>query len=411
MRTTLGQAAEVRLGRQRAPRYEAGEHMVPYLRSANVQDGALALTDVKTMDFSLMEQSIFSLEPGDVLVTEGSGSRDTVGVSAVWNGEIPGTVCFQNTLIRLRPRAGVTDSRYLAWWMRHSRTSGQIAAASSGANILHIGSDGLNRLSLTLPCVEEQQRIADFLDDRVARIDQIIASRREQMELLRRHREAQLASAVFHYSDHMARCSDFAEVRLGRQRSPESAAGDYMVPYLRSANVRDGEFDLEDVKLMNFTPAEQKTFSLRFGDVLVTEGSASAEAVGAAAAWERGLAGVLCFQNTLLRLRAKAHCDPSFLAFWARASHALGAARAFASGASILHLGADGMAKMPLPRINKAAQRERSDSARHVIAWHRSVSFSLGTQISRLIEYKQSLVTAAVTGEFDVATASTRIPE
>ena len=30
--------------------------------------------------------------------------------------------------------------------------------------------------------------------------------------------------------------------------------------------------------------------------------------------------------------------------------------------------------------------------------------------IARLTEYKQSLITAAVTGEFDVTTASTRIP-
>ena len=30
------------------------------------------------------------------------------------------------------------------------------------------------------PHLEEQRRIADFLDDRVARIDQIIAARREQ---------------------------------------------------------------------------------------------------------------------------------------------------------------------------------------------------------------------------------------
>ena len=32
-------------------------------------------------------------------------------------------------------------------------------------------------------------------------------------------------------------------------------------------------------------------------------------------------------------------------------------------------------------------------------------------QIARLQEYKQSLITAAVTGEFDVTTASTKIPE
>jgi type I restriction enzyme S subunit len=48
--------------------------MVPYLRAANVKDGTLDLSDVKTMNFTPDEQRLFSLQPGDVLVTEGSGA-------------------------------------------------------------------------------------------------------------------------------------------------------------------------------------------------------------------------------------------------------------------------------------------------------------------------------------------------
>ncbi len=181
----LAQAAEVRLGRQRAPQYEQGDHVVPYLRSANVVDGGLDLTDVKAMNFDPPEQAIFGLADGDVLMTEGSGSAETVGTSAVWRADLPGIVCFQNTLLRVRPRSGVTDGRFLAWWARHAHASGQIAAVSSGANIQHIGSDGLKDLRIHVPELEEQRRIADFLDDRVARIDQIITARRTQIDYIR----------------------------------------------------------------------------------------------------------------------------------------------------------------------------------------------------------------------------------
>lgn len=156
----LAQAAEVRLGRQRAPQYEQGDHVVPYLRSANVVDGGLDLTDVKAMNFDPPEQAIFGLADGDVLMTEGSGSAETVGTSAVWRADLPGIVCFQNTLLRVRPRSGVTDGRFLAWWARHAHASGQIAAVSSGANIQHIGSDGLKDLRIHVPELEEQRRIA-----------------------------------------------------------------------------------------------------------------------------------------------------------------------------------------------------------------------------------------------------------
>jgi hypothetical protein len=48
----IGAFSEVQLGRQRTPKDDEGPHMVRYLRAANVKDGALALEDVKLMNFS-----------------------------------------------------------------------------------------------------------------------------------------------------------------------------------------------------------------------------------------------------------------------------------------------------------------------------------------------------------------------
>ena len=171
MTVSLFSAAEVALGRQRAPQYEVGDHLVPYLRSANIVDGALDLLDVKSMNFTPSEQRTFSLVPGDVLITEGSGSRRMVGTSAVWRGELTGTICFQNTLLRLRPRPGITDGRYLAWWARHAHAAGLMASVASGANILHLGAENLRSLPIELPTLDVQRRIADFLDDQVSRLD------------------------------------------------------------------------------------------------------------------------------------------------------------------------------------------------------------------------------------------------
>lgn len=102
--------------------------MVPYLRAANVKDGYLDLSDVKEMNFTPDEQRVFSLRPGDVLVSEGAGSLAAVGASAVWDGSLAGVVCFQNTLLRLRPMSAVTSSRFLAWWARHAYASGLFAS-------------------------------------------------------------------------------------------------------------------------------------------------------------------------------------------------------------------------------------------------------------------------------------------
>ena len=93
-------------------------------RATNVSDGRLNLDEVKETNFTPSQQSVFALRPGDVLVTEGSGSLGTVGASAAWQEEIPGTVCFQNTLLRLRPKGQQTDQMFLAWWTRATFADG-----------------------------------------------------------------------------------------------------------------------------------------------------------------------------------------------------------------------------------------------------------------------------------------------
>lgn len=181
--TTVHKVSEVILGRQRNPQSDSGPYMVPYLRAANVKDGTLDLDDVKSMNFTPAEQRVFGLRPGDVLVTEGSGSLAAIGASAVWNGEVPGRVCFQNTLLRLRPRHD-TDPRFLAWWARAAYANGLFASIATGANIYHLSAERVRALPIALPTLEEQRRIADFLDAETALIDRMLTLRAAQEGLL-----------------------------------------------------------------------------------------------------------------------------------------------------------------------------------------------------------------------------------
>jgi type I restriction enzyme S subunit len=167
--------------------------MTPYLRAANVKDGVLDLSDIKQMNFAPSEQNIFSLLPGDVLVTEGSGSLGSVGASAVWSGEIEGRVCFQNTLLRLRPRPG-RDARFLAWWCRHAFADGIFASIATGANIFHVSAERVRALPMRDVTIMAQRAIADYLDLETARIDALITKKRrlvallqERVQLFRQH--------------------------------------------------------------------------------------------------------------------------------------------------------------------------------------------------------------------------------
>lgn len=98
-------------------------------------------------------------------------------------------------------------------------------------------------------------------------------------------------------------------VDAGRQRSPHLVAGESR-PYLRVANVLDGFIDTSDVKQMPFTDDEFKQFKLQTGDILLNEGQ-SLELVGRPAIY-RGSPPDCCFQNSLIRFRARNGTDSEF---------------------------------------------------------------------------------------------------
>lgn len=84
----------------------------PYLRVANVKDGALDLSEVLQITVERSALGKYILRPGDVLMTEG-GDLDKLGRGTVWQGEIEGCV-HQNHVFAVRPDSSKLDSWYLA---------------------------------------------------------------------------------------------------------------------------------------------------------------------------------------------------------------------------------------------------------------------------------------------------------
>lgn len=155
-RVRAADAFSITIGRQRSPRHQEGENLVPYLRSANVTDAGIDVADVKEMNFTPSEQSKFGLEVGDVLVSEASASASAVGMPAVWNGELPGMVCFQNTLLRFRAVEGTSLPGFVEQWCRWAFETKKFLAAASGTNIRHIGVGGATSMSVRLPSLTDQ---------------------------------------------------------------------------------------------------------------------------------------------------------------------------------------------------------------------------------------------------------------
>jgi type I restriction enzyme, S subunit len=155
---TVEGAGEVRLGRQRSPAYERGQHMCPYLRVANVFDGFIDYSDILLMNFEPAEREIYGVAPGDVLLNEGQ-SLELVGRSAIFEGQ-SGEYCFQNTLVRFRCNETTIPEFCQAVFKSWLDRGGFTSVARQTTSVAHLGADRFAKMPFPRPKIDEQQRIS-----------------------------------------------------------------------------------------------------------------------------------------------------------------------------------------------------------------------------------------------------------
>jgi type I restriction enzyme S subunit len=188
----LGDVADIALGQQRAPQHHAGTHLRPYIRAANITWSGLKLDDVKRMNFAPDQFPKFELLPGDVLLTEASGSASEVGKPAIWDGSIPGC-CFQKTVLRLRSEH--LSSEYLYFLFLGLARRGTLTRHSKGVGIFHITKERLTELKVPVPPKTAQETMVETIKQQQSSVAAIIESIEIQLKRAANLRSAILAAA------------------------------------------------------------------------------------------------------------------------------------------------------------------------------------------------------------------------
>jgi type I restriction enzyme S subunit len=272
-RVALIEVADVTMGRQRSPKHATGPSMVPYMRAANVKDGVIRVDDVLEMNFNADEQKTYRLISGDVLVTEGCGSIRELGASARWTGQMDGTVCFQNHLLRLRAIPGVALPEFIEQWARWAHTSGIWAGQATGTNILNIGLLRARQIPVLVPPISEQGRIVDVMtaiDDAFqASIAESAAARATADTLIDEGLRSTSTTALL---DELTLGIEAGKSPPAENRRP--APGELAV--LKVSAVRPGYFDPSEVKVIASADGFPDHAVLRTGDLLITRANTRA---------------------------------------------------------------------------------------------------------------------------------------
>lgn len=193
IRTNIAAVGEVRLGRQRSPKNRSADYPTKYLRAANITWAGIDLTDVLDMEFRPSELETYRLQPGDVLLSEASGSPSEVGKPGIWSGEIE-DCCFQNTVIRFRPKA--VDSKFALLAFQHFARNAVFSRVARGVGIHHLSADRFASMPFLLPPQREQRRIVAKIEELFSDLDAGVAALERAKANLKRYRASVLKAAV-----------------------------------------------------------------------------------------------------------------------------------------------------------------------------------------------------------------------
>jgi type I restriction enzyme S subunit len=305
-------------------------------------------------------------------------------------------------------------SRYLLYVLAAMRP--ELFRIAYGSTHHTIYMPDLEALRIPLPPLHEQRRIAEFLDDQVSRLDVAIKRREEQRRLAEQAALSEIAAALtagglsprqpsgtpwlgdIPSSWTMGPVYGYYDVQLGKMLNEERAAGPNPFPYLRNANVHWFDISTDDLARMHFEPHESARYQVVPGDLLVCEGGAG---VAEAAVWD-GRISPCYFSKSLHRVRARGHLPVEWLMFWLRIAKHAGVFEAEGNLATIPHLTGEQLRaqRIPVPPAGDVSLRTLEERRHRLAAFDET----LGRSSALLEERKQALITAAVTGQFDVTT-------
>ncbi|WP_417589139.1 restriction endonuclease subunit S [Pararhodobacter oceanensis] len=252
---------------------------VKILNVGNIMpDGSI---DLSRTDRHLSEEefeskySHFSVDEGDLVIASSGISFDSDGYLRTKIGFIEVEhlpLCMNTSTIRFKATEGVSCLRYLKHWFQSNEFRQQVSQRVTGSAQLNFGPSHLKTMTITLPPLEEQKRIARILD-------QADALRRLRTRAL--DKLGTLGQAIFHemFGDWRVEPRNWPLVELGGQldfltsgsRGWAKYYSEQGAKFIRIQNVKRDAFDMADMAYVSPpVSAEAKRTKVRAGDVLMS---------------------------------------------------------------------------------------------------------------------------------------------
>ncbi|MEU9089667.1 restriction endonuclease subunit S [Streptomyces sp. NPDC048428] len=351
------------------------------------------------------------VEPNDFVIGLRSFQH---GIS---HSTVRGIVSPAYTVLR---QTGSLDPQFVKHYFRSILLISHLANITQGIRQGQaIDIEAFQNLSLPVPPLEEQRRIAGFLDAETARIDRIVAASQRQSELLNDRlvesfraltttagSERPVATGIpwmprMHHDWKLMKVGRYFKTSSGttpRTSNPAYFDGNHF--WVNTGDLRDAAVESPKKTVTDLALADYPTLK-------VHQAGSLAVAMYGATTGRVGILGVPACVNQACCVLSEMGPVSSLYAFlWFR-GHREEILR-LASGGGQPNISQDLVRGLRIPapsRVDQEVIVSRGNALESATARQRALQVR---RVSLLTERRQALITAAVTGQFDVSTASGR---
>jgi len=308
------------------------------------------------------------------------------------------------------------NPRFLFYWARSLYFIDEVVSRSTGVSYPAINASEIGSLPFPIISSISQRRIAAFLDEKTAEIDELIAMKEQQVALLQRKRMALISRAVTKGLDPHAPMRDsgiewlgevpqgwecirlryLAHIKYGLGQPPAQLDGG--LPLLRATNVYRGSISTDG---LIFVDPEDIPYArdpiLKTNDILVVRSGAY---TGDSAIIPHEYDGAIAGYDMVIRIKkANAHYVAYSLLSIPLLENQI---NVFRMRAAQPHLNAEELGDCILFIPPHEIQNEIVAYLDRETAHIDSLVATIQEQIEKLGTYRQALITAAVTGKIDV---------
>jgi type I restriction enzyme S subunit len=164
---------------------------VPFLRVTDIQTININLNEVKRITEKEHKQLSKRCKPskGDVLLSK----NGTIGIIKIIDWDWEFSIFVSLCLLKFKERL---NNRYFSLFFDSDVVNQQISESSKKTSVTNLHLDKIKELIISIPPIQEQIDIANYLGRETGKIDALITETQVSIELLKEHRTALISAAV-----------------------------------------------------------------------------------------------------------------------------------------------------------------------------------------------------------------------